>query len=118
MSETAFTKVWSNLDDIRKRSALMPEEAKKKKFRASVGWLTELEDKLYFWIDSMRCASLPVPPTLAILKAKKIAEQLSISRVDFEASWQWFNQFRERRGLQQLLFHGEGYRWTKKILIF
>ena len=43
-----------------------------------------------------------------MLKAKKIAEQLSISQDDFKASWQWFSRFRERRGLQQILLHGEG----------
>ena len=56
----------------------------------------------------MRLASLPVAPSLAMLKAKKIADQLSISQDNFKASWQWFSRFRERRGLQQILLHGEG----------
>ena len=38
----------------------MSEEAKKKTFRASVGRFTEVEDKLYLWIDSMRRANLPL----------------------------------------------------------
>ena len=50
-----------NREAIRKRSALMSEETKKKNFRASVERFTELEDKLYFWIDSTRRANLPVP---------------------------------------------------------
>ena len=104
VSEFAIRKVWSKREVIRKRSALMSEEA----FRASVCRFTELEDKLYLRIDSMRRANLPVPPLLALLKAKKIAEQLLISQDDFKASWQWFSGFRERRGLQQLLLHGEG----------
>ena len=74
--------------NIRKRSALMSEEDKKKTFRASVGRFTEVEDKLYLWIDSVRRANLPVPPFLAILKAKKIAEELLISQDDFKVSWQ------------------------------
>ena len=53
-------------------------------------------------------ANLPVSPSLAILKAKKIAEELLISQDDFKASWQWFSQFRERRVIQQLFLHGEG----------
>ena len=53
----------------------------------------------------MRRASLPVPPSLAILKAKKIAEEPLISQDDFKASWQWFSRFIE---IQQLLLHGEG----------
>ena len=108
VSETAIRKIWLNRENIRKRSALMSEETKKKKLRASVGRFTELEDKLYLWIDSMRRASLPVPPSLAILKAKKIAEELLIPQDAFKASWQWFSRFRERRGLQRILLHGEG----------
>jgi hypothetical protein len=56
----------------------------------------------------MRCARLPVPPSLAIAKAKSIASTLSISDSDFKASWQWLSRFRTRRGLQKMLFHGEG----------
>ena len=84
-------KILSKCEVIRKRSALMSEEAKKKTFRASVGRFTELEDKLYLWIDCMCPANFPAPPLQAILKAKKIAEQLLISQDDFKASWQWFS---------------------------
>ena len=86
----------------------MSDEAKKKTFRASVGRFTEVEDKLDLWIDSMRRANLPVSPSLAILKAKKIAKELLISQDDFKASWKWFSQFREHRGIQQFFLHGEG----------
>ena len=44
VSEATTRKVWSKLEDIRKRSALMSEEAKKKIFRASVGRFTKVED--------------------------------------------------------------------------
>ena len=70
MSEATIRKVWSKRGDIRKRSALMSEEAKNKTFRASVGRFNEVEDKLYLRIDIMRRVNLPVPPSLAILKAK------------------------------------------------
>jgi len=63
---------------------------------------------LYIWIDSMHRARLPVSPSLAIAKAKNIASTLTISDSDFKASWQWFNRFRARRGLQKMLLHGEG----------
>jgi hypothetical protein len=63
---------------------------------------------LYIWIDSMRHARLPVPPSLAIAKAKSIASTLSISDSDFKASWQWFSRFRTRQGLQKMLLHGQG----------
>ena len=56
----------------------------------------------------MRCASLPVPPSLAIAKAKNIAFTMSIPESEFKASWQWLSQFRVRHGLQKMMLHGEG----------
>ena len=85
----------------------MSEEGKRKTLRAPIGWFSELEDILYVWTDSMRLAKLPVPPSLVIVKAKRIAQQLSIPEGDFKASWQWLSRFRKRRGLQKIL-HGEG----------
>jgi hypothetical protein len=41
---------------------------------------------LYIWIDNMCRANLPVPPSLAIAKAKNIASSLSIPETDFKAS--------------------------------
>ena len=70
MSEATIRKVWSKRKDILKHSALMSEEAKKKIFGASVGRFTEVEDKLYLWIYSIRQVNLSVPPSLTILKAK------------------------------------------------
>ncbi len=101
VSEGAIWKVWE-------RSALLSEEAKERTFWASVGQFTKLEDILYIWIDNRCCAKLPVPPSLAIAKAKSIASILSIPKSDFKASWQWLSRFRTRRGLQKMLFHGEG----------
>ena len=75
-SEVAIRKVWSKREVIRKRSAPMSEEAKKKTFRASVDRFTKLEDKLYLWIDSMSRANLPVPPSPAILNAEKICRTI------------------------------------------
>lgn len=69
------------------RSALLSEETRQITFRALVGRFSELEDKLYISIDSMRRAKLRVPPSLAIAKAKGIASTLSISDSDFKASW-------------------------------
>jgi hypothetical protein len=46
---------------------------------------------LYIWIDSMRRANLPVPPSLAITNAKSITSSLSIPKTNFKASWQWLS---------------------------
>ena len=108
VSEGAIRKIWQNREAIQERSVLLNEEAKKQTYRASVGRFTELEDMLYVWIDSMRRARLPVPPSLAIAKAKSIASSMSIPESDFKASWQWLSRFRVRRGLQTMLLHGEG----------
>ncbi len=99
VNEGAIRKVWEKRDSILERSALFSEEAKHKTFKASVGRFTELEDMLYIWVNSMCHARLPVPPSLAIAKAKSIASTLSIFYSDFKASWQWLSRFRTRRGL-------------------
>jgi len=64
----------------------MSDETKETTFRSSVGRFTELEDILYIWSDNMRHANLPIPPSLAITKAKSIASNLSIPETDFKAS--------------------------------
>jgi hypothetical protein len=69
ISEGTIWKVWDNREAILEWFALLSEEAKDRTFQAFVGWFTELEDMFYIWIDSMRPAKLPVPPSLAITKA-------------------------------------------------
>jgi len=64
----------------------------------------------------MHHANLPVPPSLAIAKAKSIASKLSIPKTDFKASWQWLSRFIVRRGLQKMLLHGEGVKVNKSDL--
>jgi hypothetical protein len=86
VNEGAIRKVWDKRKQILERSALMSDEAKEKTFRSSIGRFTELEDMLYIWIDNVRRANLPVPPSLAIAKAKSIALSLSILETDFKAS--------------------------------
>ncbi len=108
VSEGAIRKVWEKRDSILERSALLFEKTKQKTFRASVGRFIELEDILYIWIDIMRRARLPVPPSLAIAKTKSIASTLSISDSNFKASWQWLSRFKTRRGLQKMFLHGKG----------
>jgi hypothetical protein len=78
--------VWDKREQILEQFALMSDEAKEKTFRSFVGRFTELEDMLYIWIDSMCRANLPVPPSLAIAKAKSIALSLLILETDFKAS--------------------------------
>ena len=113
MSEATIRKVWSKREDIRNRSALF-EEAKKKTFRASVGRFTEVEDKLYLWIDGMRRANLLVPPSLTILKAKKIAKELLISQEHYGSSLADLENAVE---YNSFFFTVKEQRWTEKILI-
>ncbi len=116
VTKRVIRKVWDKREQILEQSALMSDEAKDKTFWSSIGRFTKLEDMLYIWIDSMHRANLPVPPSLAIAKAKSIASSLSISETDFKASWQWLSQFRVRRGLQKMLLHGEGAKVNKSDL--
>ena len=108
VTDTSVQKVWLNRAAIQERSALFTEEDKKKTYRASIGRYKELEDALFTWIENMRCASLLVPPSLAIAKAKSIASMMSIPESEFKASWKWLSRFRVRHGLQKMLLHGEG----------
>jgi hypothetical protein len=64
----------------------------------------------------MRHAKLPVPPSLAIAKAKKHCSNLSILKSNFKASWQWLSQFRAHCGLEKMLLHGEGAEINKNDL--
>jgi hypothetical protein len=105
--------MWDKREQILERFALMSNEVKEKTFQSSVGRFTELEDMLYIWIDNMCRANLPVPPSLAIAKAKSTASSLLISETDFKASWQWLSRFRMRKGLQKMLLHGEGTKVNK-----
>jgi len=89
VDEKAIRKIWEKRVEIEEHSALMTTDAKSKTFRTSVGQFKEVEDCLFIWIDAIHRASLPVPPSLTLLKARSIATELVIS--DFKASWQWLN---------------------------
>jgi hypothetical protein len=86
VNEGAIRKVWDKQEQILERSALMFDEAKEKTFQSSIGRFIKLEDMFYIWIDNMRRANLPIPPSLAIAKMKSIAWSLSIPETDFKAS--------------------------------
>ena len=108
VSDTAIRKIWNNRGDIVARSSRMSSSGKDNCYRASQAKFPELEEILYEWIDMMRRAKLAVPPSLAIAKARKIALDMEISNDDFKASWAWLSNFRKRRGLGEMLLHGEG----------
>lgn len=107
VNEKAVRRIWDNRADIEQRSSLMSGEKRATTFRVSVGHFSEVEDKLYTWIEAMQRAHITVSPSLAIVKAKQIAAELSISEDSFKASWGWLKGFRARKGLQETLL-GEG----------
>jgi DNA-binding transcriptional regulator YhcF (GntR family) len=104
VSEGTIRKVWDIREAILERSALLYEEAKKKRtFRDSIGRFTEFEDMLYIWIDIMRHVKLPVPSSLAIAKAKSIASSLSILESEsFQSKIQTVDLKAKRKKLQNL----------------
>ena len=67
---------------------------------------TDLEDKLYSWIETLRFSKIPITPSLVISKAKALADQHLYT--DFKASWYWYVKFRKRKGLMQKALYGEG----------
>jgi hypothetical protein len=102
ISEGTIRKVWDNWEAILERSALN-EEVKERTFQASIGRFTELEDMLYIWINSMYCAKLLVPSSLAIAKAKSIASSLSILESEsFQSKIQTVDLKAKRKKLQNL----------------
>ena len=108
VDKKAVRRIWENRANIEQRSSTMSAAQRATTFRASTGQFSEIEARLYSWIEAMRRANLTVSPTLAIVKAKQIAAELSISEDDFKASWQWLRRFRARHGLQEILLHGKG----------
>lgn len=108
VSEGAIRYIWTKRDEIEQRSGSMTPEARGTIYRQSNGHFPQVESQLFTWIEAMRMANLPVAPSLALAKAKKIALNLGISDDDFKGSWQWFQKFRGRHGLQQSFLHGEG----------
>jgi len=99
VDEKAVRRIWENRANIEQRSSTMSAAQQATTFRASTGQFSEIEARLYSWIEAMRRANLTVSPTLAIVKAKQIAVELSISEDDFKASWQWLRCCRARHGL-------------------
>lgn len=107
VSDTAIRKIVNQKDFIPERTALMSEQIREETFRFSKGKFTQIEEKLYDWINSMRLAKLAVPPSLAKEKAAEIAEELNITKEQFKASWQWLSNFRSRYGINNMSLHGE-----------
>ena len=113
VSEETISKTWDIWLKIEQRCSLMSEVAISTKYQASAGRFSEVKDKLYIWIDSMRGANLCVPPSLVISKEKNCTRAFNL-RQCFKASWQWLHQFRVCKGLQTMLLHGEGGEVDKK----
>lgn len=70
VSKRTIRKVRNNREAILQISALLSEDGKKNTFRASVGRFTQIENMMYIWTDNMLHTKLPLPPSLAIAKAK------------------------------------------------
>ncbi len=97
VTEGAVRKVWKQKDEIEQCSMSMSVETRSQSFLQSKGHFPEVENQLYNWIDAMRRANLPVSPSLALTKAKQIANELLISKDDFKALYKWLMNFRLQR---------------------
>lgn len=108
VTEGAIRKVFTNRDNIKKRSAELSEETKNKKCRMHARKHSDIEDKLYEWLQLIRKVELPVSPSLTIGKSKELAKNMGLPEEQFKGSWRWFDNFRERKGLKSVVLHGEG----------
>lgn len=72
VTEKTIREVWKNRVHILEQVSQIPEAKRAKTFRHSSGYYQEIETRLVSWIKIMRDANLVVPPSLALLKAKKL----------------------------------------------
>ena len=98
VDESSVRYVWKTREIIKRRAEEMSEELQNKKSRFCSPKFNILEEQLYNWIKLVRNAKLPVSPTLTIMKAKELAEKLSISKEDL--SFHMKNDHDPKEGLE------------------
>ena len=106
VTEGAIRYIWSNKEKIRGDAVSLSDKLQNTVRRSTPAQYADIEEILFNWIKVIRSANLPISPTLIISKAKRIAEELS--HTEFKASWCWFEKFKKRKGLQQMVLCGEG----------
>jgi len=106
VTEGSIRYIWSKRKIIKDSSSQMSDTMINNFSRTVKPQYADLEDKLYSWIETLRLAKIPLPPSLVISKAKALADQLLYT--DFKASWCWYNKFKIRKGLMQKELYGEG----------
>ena len=80
-----------------------------------MGRFTELEDKLYLWIDSMRRASLPTPPTR---KRRKLLNNYQYRRMTSKDLGSGLAGLENAVDYNNCFLTVKKQRWKKKIFIF
>ena len=68
---------------------------------------TQLETALSIWTQRLFSKNGMLTDGLLQLQAKKFAELLDISEVDFKASHGWLDQFKKRHDIRRFRIHGE-----------
>ena len=68
--------------------------------------LPELDQAVYMWFRAQRSEGKPVSGPLIIEKAKKLRDDLGISK-DCTFSVGWLRRFKQRHGIRKLNIHGE-----------
>ena len=108
VNESTIRYLWNTKNVYLKRSSSVPDSYKSKRTKLPSPKFQDLEDKLYKWMKVIREVKLPLSPSLTLVKARKIADKLSIPADEFSASWNWLSRFKERRGLKTAVLYGEG----------
>ncbi|KAH9161186.1 hypothetical protein LEN26_001539 [Aphanomyces euteiches] len=107
VDESAIRQLWKKRSIIRDRTQGVAPTVLNNRLRFQPAAHAELEQRLLAWITKMRKHKLPVPPSLACVKALSYAKELNISTDNFAASPGWFQAFRRRHSLVTMLLHGE-----------
>ena len=107
VDESSIRYIWKTRETIKGKAEGVSEDYKSKKSRFTSPKFSLLEDTLYEWINQIRNAKIPVPPSLTLVKARQIADSMNIPEEDFKASWGWFQRFKKRKCLKGLALFGE-----------
>ena len=88
VSESAIRKILENEVGILQHVQFSSDSRRKTTFCASIPSFPVVEDKLYNWIDACQRKKIEVPPSIALSKARDIAQKEGIEE-KFKGSWCW-----------------------------
>jgi len=103
----AVWSLWQRREIVVARCAGKTSQQLESTLRFQPARYPDIEDRLNLWLEHVRSLRVPVPPSLALVKADAIARDLGIPATVFRASWGWLSRFRRRFDVGRAMLHGE-----------